>query len=446
MVKADAHLAAFDGERLEDGARHLDRLAIDGAQRHAHGPRAIAGLADRMRAGAEVAGRHHENARNGADLEILLAAEAVRRRTGRKRGRPVGAAGDGIGRIEGDSPAAGLLHHQEREVALPPLLAPAADQRVHQGGLVDPADAGVGFALVPQHAADGKRLEGPDMRLIEVPDLGAALAGLQDDAGLRGLGLPGLFRFRHILGPGGHLHTIGRLVERRPGLRQVGLAARIVLVRALAEPVAGRRAAHRPAHQADRHAQFLLEGLPEGKQEGRKRGVRGGHPHAAALVEAQERIGTGGGFGQNRVSVRIRGNHHGHIGLAGTNPHVAHEHVGQLRLFSGIAGPGGHGQRPGLGRHRQRIEHDTPDAPGVGPGFLPLARERNDNGDACRRRTPDRNRHAALKDHMRSKNGSQLHGGAGRRGGEQKGGQQGGNQDAGGAQQAHGSLLLKEKT
>src|SRR5262249_36534583 len=156
----------------------LHWLAVDQAQRHPRGPRAVAGFVGRMHAAAQVAGGDHRGERVTQDLDMILAVEPGLgwRHLRRQRGELVRLVRNRVGRVPGPAAAAGLLDVEEREVALAPVLAPAADEGAHERVLIDAGDRRAALALVPEDATDAERNEGADVRFVEVADLAGRFA------------------------------------------------------------------------------------------------------------------------------------------------------------------------------------------------------------------------------------------------------------------------------
>src|SRR5262249_55747004 len=152
----------------------------------------------------------------------------------------VGLVCDRVLGVPGAALAAGLLDVEEREVALSPLLAPAADQGAHQRVLVDAEDGRAALALVPQDAADAEGDHAADVGLVQAADLAAGLARLLGRRRLRRRRLAVLLRRLGRLLPGCQrrlvLLLLGVQVVRRGELLDRLLAPLVGVVRLLAQP------------------------------------------------------------------------------------------------------------------------------------------------------------------------------------------------------------------
>src|SRR5205823_1921014 len=106
------------------------------SERHAHCARAVVGLVRRMDAVSEIGGGDHRGLRVAGDLEVRLSVRAVARNRGGQRSKLAPVLRYVVVVIPRGPAAAGLLNVEEREVALAPLLAPAANERAHERVLI----------------------------------------------------------------------------------------------------------------------------------------------------------------------------------------------------------------------------------------------------------------------------------------------------------------------
>ena len=292
-----------------------------------------------MHAGAEVSGRDHRSLGITLNVNVRLAISTVIRTGdgGGQRGELARLLRHRVLGVPRGAAAAGLLHVEERELALRPILPPAANQRAHQGVLVHARDGRAALALVPEHTADGVADEPANVRLVEMADLAAGrLAGLGGRLRfgrrvlLRGLRGFDSFRPREKVGLIFLLRHFGLINSGE--FRDQLFARRISIKHFVGQPITRRRAAHRAEHQADGHIQLLLQLQPERQQdraEARHRLRRGLLPDAAASVDvANLRIRPAReNLGQAFIGLGVTADRPLHVRLPGSDPHLAHQHV-----------------------------------------------------------------------------------------------------------------------
>ena len=279
------------------------------------------------------------------------------------------------------------LHLIEGKVADLEVLAPAGDERVHLLEILRVGIAAVGFALIPDGSLDGEGYEGCDHTVVD-----AVLAF--------------------------HADLFGRLV-RNP------------LVYRSATPVG--------AKQSDGHAGFLLQlGAEEepatreiqhpcrifksGPGAGAIGGWLRGFDVLGDVINAQLRVVLRGGRDFIRL-LRAAAQLPLHIGLAGADPDIAHEHVLEHNLIVALD----------LELLRLRVgggfgELHHPFAIPVGGHGLAGTGKRNGHLLTRISPTPDRGFDIALDDHVVAEDGRQFDVGIkwGKRRGQQDGEEQGG--------------------
>ncbi len=397
----DAHGVANDLVRAVGRTVDRDLPAVGRAEGHTRGARAVARLVDGVRVGAQVAAGNHGRVGMLHDADVQFAEQAAGRggHGGRQGFELVGLAGDRIAIVPGAPAAAGLLHVEEGEVALAPILAPTADQGAHERELIDADDGRARLALVPEHAADGVGDEGADVSLVEAADLAAqALAWIARFGRLARLARAVLFGLGHGFLPGGEVLDVllPGLLERI-GLGEFGghlLAALVGLVGHWADPIAGGSSAYRADHQADRHIHFFVQDDPKGKQQGGEARVvlgRGLFPtFGAAFEQADLGIAERGGLGEQGIVLLVAAHQSGHVRLAGAEPDFAYQDVLE---DAGVSSLDDQLFRAAGG---ERSELDQPLALGVGLGGVGLAAELDGHAFAGRGLAPDGHRHVAL--------------------------------------------------
>ena len=380
------------------------------------------------------------------NLDVQVAIRAVAGHLRGQRGELARVLRHRVVGVPRATAAAGFLDVEKRELALRPVIAPAADQRAHERELINAGKGRAALALIPQHATNAVADVAADVRLEEMAELAAGgFAGL---GGQRRTARRGLVRG---LGGGGVLLPFGEvfsefLLRGLGGIsgrefRDEFFARRIGLNHFLGQPVAGRRAADRAEHEADGHFEFLVQADAEGKKERAERtgGLRRGHlPGAAGTDVADLRQRFLREVGEDVVVLGVAADAAVHVRLAGADPDFADEHVLNRERVRA------------LDRERERvtglerIELHAPFALVVGLRRFGLAG--NGDGDFFARRggAPDRRGDVALKHHVIGDDRRQLdvraRGGSGtERGGEGQRNGEGG--ECGGWREAHGKWV-----
>ena len=307
------------------------------------------------------------------------------------------------------------LHPSERNFVLP-QGAPARDE-LGELLVVESGVAGVAFALIPEHAAQGVGDEVDHLAVEEASWSALEFAHRQRIAGRRGYegGAVGL-GFGDGGFPGSHLllEEFGRLlfIEGEVVLHlsvEVGFRLRIGGLRLGGDPGFDGRAADGSVDQADGDADFLMDLATKEIEDGGEAtdvvgrasapctfafGGRGGGVGRGFLVMTDQRVVRSGLLG---VEV-IRGlDGHRHVRLARAEPDFAHEYVFYFELMSFLAG---HDECPRFGGGLEGIELEHPLAVGIRGGGLGLASEGDGHGLARIGPTPDGHGLLALENHV----------------------------------------------
>ena len=335
--------------------------------------------------------------------------------------RPIAVAGFGLNfgkRRE--------LHAEKSEVADAPVAPPVGDH-VGVEGAVFVRAAGVGFALVPDGAANAEGDDRRDHRVVEFGRFPVGAAG-RTTGGFLPLG-------RELGGVGIEL-GLGFLRAFQGGgvaVEDVAFVGRIAREHVVAHPDLGRRTAPRRVNQPDRHLERLFQIaskiITNGREARRAARIAGG---PTTFDVRQRRVGLDARDGE-KTDVRIGGSRDVrlrlerlaqrplHVRLPAANPHFADEYV--LELHARLARDREHGRRGGGG---ERLEFHGPLGAARGGGGL-LTLELHRDLLAVVGPAPDRERDALLQDHVIGENRRQLHvGERGGRAGQQRGGNDGG--------------------
>ena len=322
VIKTDHDFPALNRVPLVNRPIVCHRFPVHRAQRHPGRSCPIAGLVEGMNPASQVAARGHEGSRVIHDPNVGFAVCSIVGNQSGKRGELLGPTGDGIRIIPGAAATARLLHVDKGEIPAP-VLAPPPNQRPHQGILIDPFNVRTAFALVPEDAPDRIRNKRANLDLIEHADSGGTFT-----------------RFGHR-----------------------GPARRISLKSRLAHPRARGRTAQAARDEADRRLDLIPQCQPETEV---KRGkfheiFRGCFLPCFSIAGEQPdlRVRSGGNTsGQYRIVFHIKVAPLRHVGLAGTQPDFAHQHV---REDHGFRGPvGSYGQAARFSGSRHRVEFDLP--------------------------------------------------------------------------------------
>ena len=292
----------------------------------------------------------------------------------------------GILRVPGAAVATGLLDMQKVKISLFPDAAPAVDQCVHGGVLVDLAQLHFRLALVPEHASHTVRDFWLDMVLVEITDAHPTKARsffperLQPDHLL----IVFLFALRF-----GGLHRFERLKTKL--LHQGG----ILPGHLTGQPTTRGRASHCTSHQADWYVlQFLVQVITEGEMNGRKRFGGGGIRNlpAAFAIKTQGWIRAAvDDLGEHGIIFHVSPTAARHVRLARAEPYFADQHV----LQHGVAGLQfcGHADL-------QWIEFQHPLPLSISGGLFSLTAKGNRNLLVRCRRSPDGHSEVTLKNHV----------------------------------------------
>ena len=113
------------------------------------------------------------------------------------------------------------------------------------------------------------------------------------------------------------------------------------------------------------------------------------------------------------VEIEASLHRHGHVGLSGSEPHLAHQHVPRLGLAAALAD---RHERPRFGAGRHGVEPDAPPPLGVGHGLFVLTAEGDVDLLLRIAESPDGDGLVALKNHVIGDRGGEPEVGGKKRG------------------------------